>query len=76
MEEASSTSFMASPYNTQAREKLVYSRKENRERVIASRTNRVRPQSSLKLFGLNKHSTVTIMEPPKPVDSQIDKGSN
>jgi hypothetical protein len=50
MKEASSTSFMTSPYNTRAREKLVYSRKENRERVIAARTNRERLQSSQKLF--------------------------
>jgi hypothetical protein len=32
MEEASSTSFMTSPYNTREREQLVYSQKENIER--------------------------------------------
>jgi hypothetical protein len=69
MEEASSTSFMTSPYNTRAWEQLVYSRKENRERVIEARMNRARPQSSPKLFKLNKCSTVTTMAPPKPAEA-------
>jgi hypothetical protein len=68
MEEASSTSFMTSPYNTRARKQLVYSRKENRERATTARTNRVRPQSSPKSFKLNKRSTVTTMAPPKPTE--------
>jgi hypothetical protein len=54
--EASSTSFMASRYNTRAQKQLVYSRKENREREIAARMNRVRSQSSLKPFKLSKCS--------------------
>jgi hypothetical protein len=69
MEEASSTSFVTNPYNTQRREKLVYLRKENRERVIAAKTNRARPQSSQKLFKLSKHSTVTTMAPPNPAEA-------
>jgi hypothetical protein len=70
MEEASSTSFMTSPYNTRAWEQLVYSRKENRERVIAANsTHRVRLQSSQKFFELNKHLTVTTMAPPKPAEA-------
>jgi hypothetical protein len=69
MKEASLTSFMTSPYNTRAWEKLVYSRKENRERVIAARTNRARLQSSQKLFKINKCLTVTTMAPPKPAEA-------
>jgi hypothetical protein len=46
MEEASSTSFMTSPYNTREWKKLVYSQKEKRERVTKARMNRARPQRS------------------------------
>jgi hypothetical protein len=71
MEEASLTSFMEIPYNTRAREQLVYSQKENKERVIATRMNRARPQSSPKLFKLRKCSTITTMEPMKLVETSL-----
>jgi hypothetical protein len=68
MEEASLTRFMTSPYNTRAHEQLVYSRKENRERYIATRMNRERPQISPKSFEPRKCSTVITMAPPKPAE--------
>jgi hypothetical protein len=68
MEEASSISFMTSPYNTRAWKQLVYSRKENRERETTTRTNRARPQSSPQSFKLSKCSTLTTMAPPKSVE--------
>ena len=68
--------FMTSPYNTRAQKQLVYSWKENRKRAKAARTNRVKPQSSLKPFEPYKHSTDTIMAPPKlaePVHTTISE---
>jgi hypothetical protein len=64
MEEASSISFMTSPYNMRAQKQLVYSRKENRERATTARMNRARPQSSK----VSRHSTLTTMAPPKSVE--------
>jgi hypothetical protein len=68
MEEASSISFMTSPYNTRAWKQLVYSRKENRERETTARTNKARPQSSPQSFKLSKCSTLTTMAPPKSIE--------
>jgi hypothetical protein len=65
MEEASSTSFMTSPYNSRAQKQLFYLQKENRERATAARTNRVKPQSAPKPCKLNKCSSDTIMAQPK-----------
>jgi hypothetical protein len=40
MKEASSTSFMGNPYNTRTWEKIVYSQKECRRRVIEAKMNK------------------------------------
>jgi hypothetical protein len=69
MEEESSTSFMGSRYNTRAWEQLVYSRKENRQRVIAARTHRARLQRLQKLFELRKCLKITAMAPPKQAEA-------
>jgi hypothetical protein len=68
MEEVSLKIFTTSPYNTREHKQLVYSRKENKKRATTTRTNRVKPPSSLKTFELSKHSIDTIMAPPKIVE--------
>jgi hypothetical protein len=65
MEEASLVCCMTNPYNTRARKKLVYSRKENRERATTTHANRARPQSSPQSSKLSRRLTLTTMAPPK-----------
>jgi hypothetical protein len=79
MEEASSTSFMTSPYNTRAQKQLVYSQKENRERATTARTNRETTEltkviQTQQMFDSHHYGT-TEAHRTRP-DSQTDQGSN
>jgi hypothetical protein len=50
---------MGNPYNTQAREPIVYSGKENKSKEIEAKEHSVSSQRSQRPFESNRHLTFT-----------------
>jgi hypothetical protein len=60
---------MGNPYNTRAREPIVYSRKENRRRATEAKEHSVSSQRSQRPFESSRHLTFTTMAPPKQAEA-------
>jgi hypothetical protein len=61
---------MGNPYNTWAREPIVYSRKENINRARKVKENNLSSQRSHRPFESNRHLKFTAMAPSKQVEAK------